>query len=132
MSQVINPVNERDFLLVAFDRDILAVNYQDPREVKGITKGFGESGIVWQCLNFFPGLEIDLLARVAMFIAKFPKWYSVNVGDPEDGILASMINREKMLASLARVSFFTSATAVLDGLSRAANRTLGISFFWSY
>ena len=94
MGQIINPVDKGDFLFVSLYGNIFAVHDQDSREAEGIAEGLGQNRIVRQSGNVFFDLQKDLFAGEAMFVSELSERNAVNMGNPEDRILASMVNGE--------------------------------------
>lgn len=49
-----------------------------------------------------------------MLVSELSERYAVKVRNPEDRILASMVNGERMFAEIAEISFLASAAATFD------------------
>lgn len=73
MGQVVNPVDEGDFLVVTLHGQVFAVHDQKSGEPQGTAEGLGQPGVVRQGDKLFLNLEVDLLAGEAMLAAEFPE-----------------------------------------------------------
>lgn len=129
MSQIINPVNERNFLFVAFDGDIFAVHDEDAAEAEGAAEGFGESRVLGEPVNLLFDLEKDLLAGEIMFIPELSKRQAVNVGNPEYWRPLAVREGKRARASLAEILTGAALSAFLDGMVALTAGTDMFPFF---
>lgn len=130
MGQIINPVDKGDFVSVSFDGNIFAVHDEDSREAERIAEGFGESSVIRESADLLSDFQEDLLAREAQFVSELSEGNAVNVGNPEDRVFPSVLDREPFAAIPASIPLGTALRALLVGFRAFTDRTVRIRFFF--
>ena len=101
MSQVINAVDERYFLVIALDLDIFAVHDQPLAPALAVLAT--HPAVSWQLVHFCNDRAVDFGRRHPVLVSQLPERHAVNVGYPEQGF-SPVVNAEGMLLLFAEVA----------------------------